>query len=52
MINNNLINESIKLVENYFEANHSAKFYAWLDKLQPDWRERKQLLNEWALRLP
>ena len=36
----------------YFEANHSAKFYAWLDKLQPDWRERKQLLNEWALRLP
>ena len=37
---------------NYFEANHSAKFYAWLDKLQPDWRERKQLLNEWALRLP
>ena len=36
----------------FFEANHSSRFYAWLDKLQPDWRERKQLLNEWAMRLP
>lgn len=29
----------------FFEANHSPRFYAWLDKLMPDWRERKQLLQ-------
>ena len=32
----------------YFEANHSARFYAWLERLMPDWQERKRLLKAWA----
>lgn len=35
----------------HFEANHSERFYAWMTKLLPDWRERKRLLNEWAERI-
>ena len=32
----------------FLVGNHSPSFYAWLDKLMPDWRERKALLNQWA----
>lgn len=32
----------------FLVGNHSPSFYAWLDKLMPDWRERKALLNRWA----
>ncbi|MGM9519496.1 MAG: M48 family metallopeptidase [Phascolarctobacterium sp.] len=32
----------------FLVCNHSPSFYAWLDKLMPDWRERKALLNQWA----
>lgn len=35
----------------FFEANHSPRFYAWMDKLQPDWRERKQILYDWSLKI-
>jgi hypothetical protein len=30
------------------EHNHSPRFYRLLDRLLPDWRERRQLLNELA----
>ena len=32
----------------FLVGNHSPSFYAWLDKLMPDWRERKKLLNQWS----
>ena len=32
----------------FLVGNHSPRFYAWLDKLMPDWRERKKLLNQWS----
>jgi predicted metal-dependent hydrolase len=36
-----VIHELAHLVEH----NHSRRFYALLDQLMPDWRERKQVLN-------
>ena len=35
----------------FFEANHSPRFYAWLDKLMPDWRERRQLLRDLSAKI-
>jgi hypothetical protein len=28
-----------------FEHNHSTRFYVLLDRILPDWRERRQKLN-------
>ncbi|MBR2481624.1 MAG: M48 family metallopeptidase [Oscillospiraceae bacterium] len=30
----------------FLQADHSAKFYEWMDRFLPDWRERKQKLNQ------
>ncbi len=29
----------------FLEPNHSAKFYEWMNRLMPDWRERRKILN-------
>ncbi|MGM9583727.1 MAG: M48 family metallopeptidase [Phascolarctobacterium sp.] len=34
----------------FLVGNHSPSFYAWLDKLMPDWRERKEVLDTWAMK--
>ena len=31
----------------FLVGNHSPRFYAWLDRLMPDWRERRAVLNSW-----
>lgn len=30
----------------FLQADHSAKFYAWMDRFLPDWRQRRQELRE------
>lgn len=30
------------------QADHSPRFYAWMKRFLPDWRERKARLEEWA----
>lgn len=53
-INKNLIYPPQKCLEyvvlhelsHLVEANHSKKFYAIIEEVMPDWKERKQMLNE------
>jgi hypothetical protein len=37
-----IVHELCHLVEH----NHGRRFYQWLDRMMPDWRERRRLLNE------
>lgn len=37
-----VVHELVHLHERY----HNRNFYAWLEKMLPDWREREQLLRE------
>lgn len=58
-LNLKLIYFPVKIIEyiithefcHYFEANHGPRFYAWLTKFMPDWKERKQLLNSLNIKL-
>ena len=34
----------------FLVGNHSPSFYACLNKLMPDWRERRQVLETWAVK--
>ena len=52
-LNAKLLEKPIECIEyvivhelaHFVQANHSAKFYAVLDKVLPDWKERKKRLN-------
>lgn len=54
IINKNLIYSPHRCLEyvvlhelaHLVEANHSKKFYAIIEKVMPDWKERKKMLNE------
>ena len=54
-INKRLIHMPLPCVEqvmlhelcHFLVGDHSPRFYAWLDRLMPDWRERRAVLNSW-----
>lgn len=55
-LNTRLIGAPLECVEyvaahelcHLLQPDHSKQFYLWMDRIMPDWRQRKNRLNQWA----